>query len=205
MSYSSFTLEDLAEKFKLRFKSVKLFDTSKSVIPSAWLQESLEISQDTLVRSKKARSEHYVLPILMEMKKKNRDFMTYYSGETLNADKSLGLTGECDYILAKKSDSPIVQSPLLVMVEAEKNDFDLGIPQCIAQMIGAKIYNQRHGEKIEEIYGCVTTGTEWRFMKLRGEYEVLSDTESYFIKELETILGIFQQIIDFYRNEIGEG
>ncbi len=138
------------------------------------------------------------------MKKRNNNFFTYYSGETLNVDKSLGLTGECDYIIVQDKQTVALETPLLCLVEAEKNDFDLGIPQCIAQMIGAKIYNQRHGEKIEEIYGCVTTGTEWRFMKLRGEYEVLSDTESYFIKELETILGIFQQIIDFYRNELGK-
>ncbi len=33
-------------------------------------------------------------------------------------------------------------------------------------MIAAQLFNQRNGEAIASIYGAVTTGTDWKFLKL---------------------------------------
>jgi hypothetical protein len=40
----------------------------------------------------------------------------------------------------------------------------VGVPQCAAQLLGAKLYNEKKGVKLDKIYGCVTTGNEWLFL-----------------------------------------
>ncbi len=200
MSYSSFTMDELVDKFQLKQSSQNLFVDVMPIEPSDWLKTTFLVSKHVPKRSEKARSEHYVVPILLELKQRNDNFFTYYSGETLNADKKMGLTGECDYILAKEKGTITISTPLFTLVEAEKQDFDLGTPQCIAQMLGAKVYNHKHHEDIDTIHGCVTTGTEWRFFKLVGDDHIISNVDTYFINDLAIILGIFQSIIDSYKN-----
>jgi len=83
------------------------------------------------------------------------------------------------------------------MVEAKKNDMDIGIPQCAAQMLGAKIYNEKNNVKTKFIYGCVTTGEEWLFLKL--DEHLIIDKRKYFLNELGELLAVFQNIIDNYK------
>jgi co-chaperonin GroES (HSP10) len=64
-------------------------------------------------------------------------------------------------------------------------------------MIGAKLFNEKKGVNIPFIYGCVTTGDEWLFMKY--ENDILIDQKKYYLSELSDLLGIFQQIIGIYK------
>jgi hypothetical protein len=45
------------------------------------------------------------------------------------------------------------------------------------------------GEAIESIYGAVTTGTDWKFLKL-SDKTIWIDKRDYFINEVSYILGI---------------
>jgi len=56
-------------------------------------------------------------------------------------------------------------------------------------MVAAQLFNQRNGELIESIYGAVTTGTDWKFLKLIDQ-TILIDKRDYFINEVSKILGI---------------
>ena len=69
--------------------------------------------------------------------------------------------------------------------------------QCIAQMLGAQVFNQVEGNEISVIYGCVTTGEDWQFLSLQ-ESLVSIDTQRYYVNELGKVLGIFQSIVDRY-------
>jgi hypothetical protein len=93
------------------------------------------------------------------------------------------------------ANTPVLDSPIFCVAEAKKQDMDLGIDQCAAQLLGVQHFNQRHGKTLEVIYGCVTTGETWQFMRLEGK-KLLIDQRRYFLNELETILGILQFIID---------
>jgi hypothetical protein len=84
------------------------------------------------------------------------------------------------------------------MVEAKKNDIKEGLGQCIAQMIGAQLFNQKENNDIEVIYGCVTTGEDWQFLRLEGQ-TIDMDENRYYINELGRLLWIFQSIIDTYK------
>ncbi len=165
----------------------------------------MQIAQELPVKSEKAKSETIVFPILVELRNRNDKFFTIHSGDTLNADENQELEGECDFILAKDSGTFNINLPFFQLLEAKKrnaarNDTEVGVPQCAAQMIGAKVFNENKGIKLEKIYGCVTTGKEWLFMKL--EDKIYIDKKSYSLDNIEELLGVFQYIIDYYKMAI---
>jgi hypothetical protein len=200
MAYSDFSLEDLELKFGIKNYTAKLFENIEPLEPSEKLKDDLQLAAELPLRSEKAKSEAIVFPILVEVRNHNDKFFTIYSGDMLNADESLGLKGECDFILAKDVHSFSINYPIIQIVEAKKNDIDLGVPQCAAQLLGAKIFNEKKGVQLEKIYGCVTTGDEWLFMKL--ENDLIVDEQKYYLVEINKLLGIFQQIVEFYKNII---
>ncbi|MGH9838542.1 MAG: hypothetical protein ACREEM_07150 [Blastocatellia bacterium] len=137
----------------------------------------------------------------MALSDRNDNYLTIYSGDSLNVDEVRGLKGECDFILARDTGSFEVSYPILQIVEAKKNDIEVGIPQCAAQMLGAKIFNEQNGLNPDAVYGCVTTGDDWLFLKL--EHELLIDTRKYYLGNLGELLGVFQDIIDSFRSKVG--
>jgi hypothetical protein len=197
MAYSDFTLADLEEQFGIKNQRKHLFAQIAPVLPSEKLQLDLAESEDMLLRSEKARSEWIVVPILKELRQRNNKFLTIYSGENLTADKEKGLVGECDFIIAKDTQSYDISLPIFMLVEAKKNDLEEGVRQCAAQMVGARVFNQKRGVELEKIYGCSTTGDDWQFLELSDQLNI--DTRKYFLVELKELLGIFQTIIDYYK------
>lgn len=199
MAYSDFTLEAVVEQFGLVEKNEALFEAVQPILASAWLTETLSISQKLGLRSgtEKARSEFIIVPILLELERRNPNQFMIYSGKSMDVDKSKGLNGECDFIVSKGEATRVIQAPIFSLVEAKKQDIDLGLGQCVAQMLGAALFNKQREKNVETIYGCVTTGEVWQFLKLTNQYLTI-DARLYFLTELETILGIFQIILDFY-------
>jgi hypothetical protein len=197
MAYTDFTLNDLEEKFGIKNRTERIFNQVKPVEPSEKLKDDLQEVVELPVRSEKAKSEWIVVPILRELRRRNEKFFTIYSGENLDVDKANGLNGECDFIIAKDIGTYNINYPIIQIVEAKKNDIDLGIPQCAAQLLGAKTYNQKKKTDISKVYGCVTTGNNWLFMYL--DESLIIDTKIYYFSDLEEILGVLQTIIDYYK------
>jgi hypothetical protein len=112
-------------------------------------------------------------------------------------DKERGLFGECDFILAKGEITHTIQAPIFALVAAKKKDIGLGMGQCVAQMVGAQLFNRQEQNDIETLFGCVTTGEDWQFLKLR-EQTILIDRRRYYLDNVEKILGVIQAILDFY-------
>lgn len=199
MAYSDFSLARVKKAFGLKEQSVRLFSDISTLKPSSWLEETLSYSLKLALASssEKARSEFIIAPILIELERINHHKISIYSGENLDVDEVKGLKGECDFILSKGSSSLTMQSPILSLVEAKKSDIKGGLGQCIAQMLGAQRFNEIEGSPISGIYGCVTTGEDWQFLKLEGD-RVFVDDRRYYINELDKLLGIFQSIVDSY-------
>jgi hypothetical protein len=200
MAYSDFTLSDLAEKFGIKHEKKKINFPNNPIEPSEKLLEELADSADMPIKSEKAKSEWIVVPILKELRSRNNKFFTIYSGENLNADKEKGLIGECDFILSKDIKSYDISYPIFQIVEAKKNDLDEGIKQCASQLVGAKIFNEKKGIKIEKLYGCTTTGDDWIFLEL-VENQLTIDNRKYYLVEIRELLGVFQYIIDYFKDK----
>jgi hypothetical protein len=202
MAYGDFTLGDLESKFGIANQRRRLFNAIDPVEPSGKLKAELLEIEEMPIRSEKAKSEWIVVPILKELRQRNEKFFTIYSGENLNSDEARGLKGECDFILAKDTGSFDISFPILQIVEAKKNDLEAGVPQCAAQLVGAKVFNEKKGLRLDRLYGCVTTGNDWLFMKL--ENDLVIDSRVYYLVEITQLLGIFQSIIGYYRNEFAD-
>lgn len=198
MAYSQFSFQKIRDELGIEDIQTRLFSEISQIEPSAWLIETLTEEEELAYFSEKSRSEAVVFPILVEMWKRNKKQFSIYSGPDLDGDSSKGLSGECDFILSKGQQKVELDSPLFCMVEAKDQDLKKAIPQCIAQMEGARLYNEKHKKNISVIWGCVTTGEIWQFLKLENQTAYV-DIKRYQLVELPVILGILQTIIDFYK------
>ena len=92
--------------------------------------------------------------------------------------------------------APMVMNagPLLMIVEAKKQDFDEGLPQCAAQLLGSRKFNEKHGNPDRTLYGSVTTGSEWQFLRLI-ENEIQINPDRYHVSNLSQILGVLVAIL----------
>jgi len=200
MAYTEFkSLHDLRERFGIEHHRKRLFDRVTPVQSvSSWLTTTLGFAEELPVRSEKAKSELIVMPILLELRNRNADYLTIYSGDNFNVDESAGLNGECDFILAKDTGTLELNTPIMQIVEAKRHDTDVGVPQCAAQMLAAKRYNAQHGKHTHQVYGCVTTGDDWLFLRLGESLEV--DVKKFYLGNLAELLGVLQIIVDEFKN-----
>lgn len=206
MPYSDFTLEKIQERFGINNRLQTLFDDITPVAASERLIADLDETHEILLRSEKAKSEWIVVPVLKEIKRRNNPFLTIHSGENLDADVSAGLNGDgwplpCDFILAKDTRSYSINFPVIQVVEAKKQDFDIGIPQCAAQLIGADLFNKKRGVVLDKIYGCVTTGANWQFIVYEAN-TIYIDPKLYALNDVDQVLGVFQYIVDYYKTTL---
>jgi len=195
MSYSDFkTLEQAIAAFDLTIKNdYRLFASIESVEPSKWLVDWLSNTVDlaTTISTEKARSELIITPILLEIRALFQ--VGYFSGNTFNVDESKSLTGVCDFLLTASANQVVIDAPVVAIVEAKDNDIRSGLGQCAAEMVAAWIFNDRQGCPDRVIWGVVTTGSNWRFLRLRGGRDLEVDLSEYSISQLPQILGILSQ------------
>ena len=79
--------------------------------------------------------------------------------------------------------------------EAKRQDIELGYGQTVAQMIASVEFNTRDATPMPMIYGCVTTGEVWQFLRLSQEILEI-DSMRYYLNELPELLGAFRHIIE---------
>jgi hypothetical protein len=192
MSYRDFHLPEVLEKFGLVTREAPgLFADRPPMAPSAHLVETLRrsVPVGVAIGNEKARSEFIVAPVLIELKTQRWPDLGVFSGVELSVDAAAGLTGICDFLLSLGAEQFFVKAPIVALVEAKKEDMFEGMGQCAAEMVAARIFNQRAGNAIDAVHGVVTTGTNWRFMTLSGSTLAI-DMSEYLISEPEKILGI---------------
>ena len=194
-SYSQYTAEDLNE-LGIEIVNGLLFTEIIPIEPSELLVQLLLINQRLPMQSEKAKSELLISPVLNEIWVKNSQIFTYFSGYQFNVDSKLGLKGFCDYILSTKYNAVFIESPVCAIVEAKHNqDLIDTVPQCGAEMYAAYLFNQKHHSEINAIFGIVTTGSEWLFLKLTDNTLVV-DKNRYFLNNLSVLLGSLQTMIN---------
>jgi hypothetical protein len=193
MAYSDFTtLTKVREAFGLTIEeSINLFTDTPEVLPSSYLQTTLNenVFLATAINTEKARAELIIAPVLLEVRRILNFQIGFFSGSEFNVDLQAGLSGYCDYILTASKESYEIRTPVVTLAEAKNESIKSGLGQCIAEMVAAQLFNQRNGEALESIYGAVTTGTDWKFLKLVDK-KIWIDKRDYFINEVSQILGI---------------
>jgi hypothetical protein len=196
MAYNNFSLQDTISQFNLTLIESAFCASLLAVSPKS---EFLNIFEQYLplaqkAKSEKAKSELLVSPILVELLRLADNRIQLFSGEEFNVDRERGLNGFCDFLLSRSTISSIIQAPIVMLVEAKKGELDVGLGQCAAEMVAAQIFNANEGKPIPVIYGCVTSGKLWQFLKLENN-DLTLDLNEYQVTPVERILGILKWMV----------
>jgi hypothetical protein len=204
MAYNNFTLELVKSRFSLTIINERFCDSFPIVEPqpefTIVFSDLFELAEGA--RTEKAKSELLVTPILAQATKLSGGRVKLFSGEEFNVDQERGLNGFCDFLFSRSANPYTIDAPVLMLVVgaacpqdiAKRGEIEFGLGQCVAEMIAAQLYNQNQEQIIPVIYGCVTSGRLWQFLKLEGD-NVTIDPENYPLMPIQKVLGILKSIL----------
>jgi hypothetical protein len=99
------------------------------------------------------------------------------------------LTGVVDYLLTPQRD--YIDTPMLCIVEAKKDDFEQGLAQCLVEMYACRQLNARQGI-YHPLYAIVTNGAGWQFY--RYEDGQVFESVLFTRADTEKLLGVLDCI-----------
>jgi hypothetical protein len=204
VAFSDFSIAKVKRQFGVQLDETGDFFAKAASVPlSPLLQETLRdnIPLALAIGTEKARSEFIIAPVLAEVRRQLANAISLFSGVEWDVDPAQGLRGVCDFLLSMSPEQLVIEAPVVAVVEAKKEDMTVGIGQCLAEMVAARIFNQQNHNAISVIYGIVTTGSNWKFLRL-VETTAHVDLTEYHIKEAERIVGI---ILSMLRNSALRG
>lgn len=198
MAYSNFTLDTVLEAFDLEEVDVAgIFAASEPVEPSELLTAVLKrnVPLALAVGTEKAKSELIVANVLVELREQLEHRISFFSGIEFNVDADADLTGVCDFMISLSPRQFSLKAPIIVLVEAKKDDMLVGLGQCVAEMVAAQRFNAEEGNDIACIYGTITSGIDWLFLKLEGK-KLYIDMAAYQIAQCDKILGVLTSMVE---------
>ena len=189
MSYSQFTtLAAALNAFSLTVSEQRFFPMLEPLAASevfrSYLDETLPLAASG---SEKVRSEGIIYPVLIEVRRILNRQIAVFSGEEFSVDETVGLNGIVDFLISRSPIISTIMAPAAVIVEAKKADIKSGYGQCVAEMVAAQRFNQAKAQPLPAIYGCVSNGTQWRFIEL-VDTTVTIDLTDYSLPPVEPIL-----------------
>lgn len=196
MAYQHFTFARLHQEFGINQTRGAVTPASLDAVPpSEMLATQLARAYTMPLRSEKMRSEMLVAPVLSEVRERYKDKIELFSGEIIIGDKALGLSGEIDFLLVRKPAAVEPEAPIFVCVEAKRGELESGLAQCAAEMLGAYHFNQRQGKQPNTLHGCVTSGSDWQFMRLASSTLTI-DNRLYSTADPGHLLAVLQWIVE---------
>ena len=197
MPYNQFTLPDLQRDFGLvvddgtdLYRDVEEIDLPPTL--ASTLERYLPLAASS--RTEKGRSEMLIAPVLIELKLRHDRQVAVFSGITFDVDEAAGLRGRCDFILSSNPYQLELLAPVCVIVEAKGEDIAAGVPQCLAGLVAAQRFNARAGLPPRVLHGIVSTGIQWRFLRLDGVHAQV-DREEYLIRQPRKIFAILTHAV----------
>ncbi len=192
MAFSDFkVISDVQEKFRIKYTANNLFKVEEVNPPSQFLQEfQFTMENINVFSSEASRCEAIIFPILREAYKPYADTYALWIRQPITYDEIL--SGTPDYLVATKSElgMTVVGTPLIILVQAKKNDFEQGWGQCLAELVGAQKIND---DPDVPVYGIVSDGERWQFGKLTGDAFTRHKT-SFSVDNIPTLFGAINAV-----------
>jgi hypothetical protein len=193
MAFSDYkSLAQVQEEFQIKYQEADFVSQLWIKVPTLFCEEfDFNLTTMDAFSSEAARCELVIFPLLREIYKR------YYSQSALWVQKALfvdaKLGGTPDYMLSKKSElgKNVLGLPLLLLVEAKRNDFEQGWGQCLAELIAADRLNQHS----RPVYGIVTDGKLWEFGRLEQQI-FTKNAASYTVTDLEVLFSVLNGLFD---------
>ncbi|NEP03453.1 MAG: hypothetical protein F6K25_05080 [Okeania sp. SIO2G4] len=197
MAFSDYkTIAQVQQEYKIKYLEADFIEITH-LKPSDLFVRELKFSEQNMdiYTSEYSRCENIIYPILREVYKSFIDKYTLWSHKFITYDTKLN--GTPDYLFSTKSElgKTVLGFPIVVVVEAKKNDFSEGWGQCLAELIAVQKLN-----KAEElaVYGIVTDGELWQFGKLVSD-EFTKSKLRIAITDLDKIFGTISFLLSSKR------
>lgn len=192
MAFSDFKeIPEVQTEFGIKHRRQD-FVGGEPLIPSEQFLQELAFTRQYIdfLASEAAKCQALIYPILREV------YKAYAENYVLWIEKSIAyddtLSGTPDYCVSTRSElgPRVVGSLLIMMVEAKKNDFEMGWGQCLAELVAAQKINADAGFPV---YGIVTDGDRWQFGRLIGD-TFTESTMSFLLQDLPALFGAIDAV-----------
>ncbi|WP_088889966.1 hypothetical protein [Leptolyngbya ohadii] len=157
------------------------------VEPSAFFQERLKRLEQTFNLQGYEESKKLLIDAICEEAILPIDRLRIWKGPQLEGDAA---TGYVDYLIAERK--RYLDTPLLCIIEAKKDDFEQGLAQCLVEMQACQWQNHQANHDID-IFGIVTNGEGWQFYRLTTIGEVY-ETPLYSVGDMDLLLGRLRHV-----------
>ncbi|MEM7533493.1 MAG: hypothetical protein AAF639_15025 [Chloroflexota bacterium] len=201
MAFSDFKhISQVQEKYQIVYQEDN-FMSPKPMTPPASYVEEFTFNRDNLdiYASEASRSELVILPTLREVYKPYvKDYMLWVQ-KPLHVDTTL--SGKPDYMISTRSTlgKTVLATPIVIVVEAKRNDFDQGWAQCLAELVAAQIFNKSRSTQLEQepvdVYGIVTDAKSWEFGRLTQNV-FTKHRQAFTIEPLEPLFGVLGELFE---------
>ncbi|MFZ4765913.1 MAG: hypothetical protein ACOYMN_13265 [Roseimicrobium sp.] len=192
MAFSDYkNIAQVQKEFRIKYQEEN-FIVVEQVEPSLHFREEYDFNQKNIdvFTSEAARTELVITPILREVYKNFHEQYSFWIQKPIAYNDKLN--GTPDYLIATRSTlgKTVLDLPLVVVVEAKKNDFEQGWGQCLAELVAVQKLNDNLNKPV---YGIVTDGELWKFGKLVGN-TFISNVEGYTVGDLAELFGVLHFI-----------
>lgn len=178
MAYSDFkTLEQVHEELGLVIQGdSNCYRHIQPVQLTEWFVKTMDLAYTKAIRinTESARQALIVDNVLIELEQ--HVAISFFLGSTFNVDSEKGLTGNPDGIISRSTNQLYITAPVVVLAGAKKSDLSNALPQCLAGMEAARIFNERHENPVSPVYGVVTDGVLWQFVSLENNIAMIDST-----------------------------
>ncbi|WP_424096832.1 hypothetical protein [Moorena producens] len=193
MAFSDFkTIADVQKHYQIKYEEGTFIVSQDTEPPEIFLKD-LEFYKETIdvFSSEASRSEIIISPLLRELYKKYYQTYAFWIQKSIFYDQVL--SGTPDYIFSTKSElgKTVLEKPLVIIIEAKKNDFQQGWGQCLAELVASQKINQ---DLQRPIYGIVTDGNLWQFGRLQRDI-FTQNIENFTIDKLSRLYGALDYLI----------
>ncbi len=199
---STGSIAEVQKRFGITY-TVEDFIMAEVSMPSADFLKDFDFTREYIhiLASDTSRRETIIFPVLKESYKAYADQYALWIKQSIGYDDVLN--GTPDYFISTRSElgKTVVGSPLILLVEAKKNDFEQGWGQCLAELVAAQKINAKNINNSTDlaVYGIVTDGTLWQFGRLIGDTFTQNRTD-FALANLPTLFGavdsVFKATID---------
>lgn len=199
MAFSDYkSLEQVQQEFKIRYQEEDFVPQLWVKLPAFFCEEfDFNLTVMDAFSSEAARCELVIFPVIREVYKRYADKAALWVQKPFSADGMLN--GTPDYMLSRKSNlgKTILETPLVLVVEAKRNDFEQGWGQCLAELVAADRLNTQS----RPVYGIVTDGKLWEFGRLHHQV-FTKNSASYTITDLEKLFCVLNGLFDLATQDL---
>ena len=200
MAFTDFkSIAQVQETFDIKYSEADYIQYTADIEPSAAFLEEFTFSREHIdvFASETSRCENVIYPVLRDVYKRYVDCFSLWSHKSIAYDAQL--SGTPDYLISTKSalGKTVLGTPIIVVVEAKRNDFVEGWGQCLAELVAIQKIND---DDMKPIYGVVTDGELWQFGRLAKKLFTRHKT-ALSIGELERVFGAIAYLLQTHLPE----